>query len=86
MEDVNSTTTQLQRKSRQEGNLSYPIGPFRIMGTLGTVESTEARNALLNQKRNRATGRLNLAQDWASFDTSLSLEEAFAKEPLTHDG
>ncbi|MDE0426473.1 MAG: hypothetical protein OXN25_16600 [Candidatus Poribacteria bacterium] len=82
VEDVNSTITQLQRKSRQEGNLSYPIGPFRIMGTLGTVESTEARNALLNQKRNRATGRLNLAQDWASFDTSLSLEEAFAKEPL----
>ncbi|MDE0554749.1 MAG: hypothetical protein OXI24_11065, partial [Candidatus Poribacteria bacterium] len=82
VEDVNSTITQLQRKSRQEGNLSYPIGPFRIMGTLGTVESTEARTALLNQKRNRATGRLNLAQDWASFDTSLSLEEAFAKEPL----
>lgn len=82
VEDVDSTTTQLQQKSRQEGNLSYPIGPFRIMGTLGTVESTEDRNALLNQKRSRATGRLNLAQDWASFDTSLSLEEAFAKEPL----
>ena len=82
MEDVNSTTTQLQRKSRQEGNLSYPIGPFRIMGTLGRVESTEDRNALLNQKRNRTTGRVSLAQDWASFDTSLSLEEAFAKEPL----
>ena len=82
VEDVNATTTQLQRKSRQEGNLSYPIGPFRIMGTLGTVESTEARNAMLNRKRNRATGRLNLAQDWASFDTSYELEEAFAKEPL----
>ncbi len=82
VEDVSAITTQLQQRSRQEGNLSYPIGPFRIMGTLGTVESTEARNALLNQKRNRATGRLNLAQNWASFDTSLSLEEAFAKEPL----
>ncbi len=82
VEDVNSTTTQLQRKSRQEGNLSYPIGPFRIMGTLGTVESTEARNAMLNRKRNRATGRFNLVKDWASFDTSYELEEAFAKEPL----
>ena len=82
VEEVNSTTTQLQRKSRQEGNLSYPIGPFRIIGTLGTVESTEARNAMLNRKRNRATGRFNLVKDWASFDTSYELEEAFAKEPL----
>ena len=82
VEDVNSITTQLQRKSRQEGNLSYPIGPFRIIGTLGTVESTEARNAMLNRKRNRATGRFNLVKDWASFDTSYELEEAFAKEPL----
>ena len=82
VEEVNSTTTQLQRKSRQEGNLSYPIGPFRVIGTLGTVESTEARNAMLNRKRNRATGRFNLVKDWASFDTSYELEEAFAKEPL----
>ena len=82
VEDVNSTATQLQRKSRQEGNLSYPIGPFRIMGTLGTVESTETRNAMLNRRRNRATGRFNLVKDWASFDTSYELEEAFAKEPL----
>ena len=82
VEDVNSTITQLQRKSRQEGNLSYPIGPFRIIGTLGRVESTEARNAMLNRKRNRATGRFNLVKDWASFDTSYELEEAFAKEPL----
>ena len=82
VEDVDSTGGQLQRKSRREGNLSYPIGPFRIMGTLGRVESTEDRNALLNQKRNRTTGRVGLTQDWASFDTSLSLEEAFAKDPL----
>ncbi len=82
MEDVNSATTQLQRKSRQEGNLSYPIGTFRIMGALGTVESTEARNALLNRKRNRATGGFNLVKDWASFDTRYEFEEAFAKEHL----
>ena len=83
VEDIDSTTTQSQRKSRQEGNLSYPIGPFRIMGTLGKVESNEARNALLNRKRNRTTGRINLADfKWASFDTSYELEEAFAKEPL----
>ena len=87
VEDIDSATMQSQRKSRQEGNLSYPIGPFRIMGVLGRVESTEARNAMLNRKRNRATGRVNLARAWASFDTSYELEEAFAKEPLlTVDG
>ena len=83
VEEVNSTTTQLQRKSRQEGNLSYPIGPFRIMGTLGKVESNEPRDAGLNRKRDRTTGRINLVDfKWASFDTSYELEEAYAKEPL----
>ena len=83
VEDADSTEMQLQQKLRQEGNLSYPIGPIRIMGTLGRVESNEARNAPLNRKRNRATGRVNLADfKWASFDTSYELEEAFAKEPL----
>ena len=83
VEGADATEMQLQEKLRQEGNLSYPIGPFRIMGTLGRVESNEARNAMLNRKRNRATGRVNLADfKWASFDTSYELEEAFAKEPL----
>ena len=35
---IDATEVQSQRKSRQEGNLSYPIGPFRIIGTLGRVE------------------------------------------------
>ena len=83
VEGVDSTGTQLQRKSRQEGNLSYPIGPFRIMGTLGKVESNDPRNATLNRKRDRTTGRINLVDfKWVSFDTSYELEEAFAKEPL----
>lgn len=83
VEDVNSTTTQLQGKSRQVGNLSYPIGPFRIMGTLGKVESNEPRDAALNRKRDRTTGRINLVDfKWASLDTSYELEEAYAKEPL----
>ena len=83
VEDINSTTTQSQGKLRQEGNLIYPIGPFRVMGTLGKVESNEPFNAVLNRKRNRTTGRINLVDfKWASFDTSYELEEAFAKEPL----
>ncbi len=83
VEDANSTATQSQQKSRQEGNLSYPIGPFRIMGTLGRVESNEPRDATLNRKRDRTTGRIGLVDfKWASFDTSYELEEAYAKEPL----
>ena len=83
VEDINSTTTQSQGKLRQEGNLIYPIGPFRLMGTLGKVESNEPFNAALNRKRNRTIGRINLVDfKWASFDTSYELEEAFAKEPL----
>ena len=83
VENSNSTTTQSQSKSRQEGNLIYPIGPFRIMGTLGRVESNEPYDATRNRKRNRTTGRINLVDfKWASFDTSYELEEAFAKEPL----
>ena len=82
-EGADSTRTQALQKSRQEGNLSYPLGPFRIIGTLGRVESNEARNATLNRKRNRATGRIDLADfKWASLNTSYELEEAFAKEPL----
>ena len=82
-EGADSTRTQSLQKSRQEGNLSYPLGPFRIIGTLGRVESNEARNATLNRKRNRATGRIDLADfKWASLNTSYELEEAFAKEPL----
>ena len=78
-----SAQTQSQRKSRQEGNLSYPIGPFRIMGTLGRLESNEARNATRNRKRNRAIGRVDLVKfSWASVNTSYELEEAYAKEPL----
>ena len=61
----------------------YPLGPFRIMGTLGRVESNEARNATLNRKRNRAIGRIHLVDlSWASLNTSYELEEAYAKEPL----
>ena len=82
-EGADSTRTQSLQKSRQEGNLSYPLGPFRVLGTLGRVESNEARNATLNRKRNRATGRIDLADfKWASLNTSYELEEAFAKEPL----
>ena len=82
-EGADSTRTQSLQKSRQEGNLSYPLGPFRILGTLGRVASSEARNATLNRKRNRATGRIDLAEfKWASLNTSYELEEAFAKEPL----
>ena len=83
MEGTDSTRTQSLQKSRQEGNLLYPLGPFRVLGTLGRVESNEARNATLNRKRNRATGRIDLAEfEWASLNTSYELEEAFAKEPL----
>ncbi len=82
-EGEDSTRTQSLQKSRQEGNLSYPLGPFRILGTFGRVASNEARNATLNRKRNRATGRIDLAEfKWASLNTSYELEEAFAKEPL----
>ena len=82
-EGADSTRTQSLQKSRQEGNLSYPLGPFRILGTLGRVASNEARDATLNRKRNRATGRIDLAEfKWASLNTSYELEEAFAKEPL----
>ena len=78
-----STRTQSQQKSRQEGNLSYPIGPFRFIGTLGKLASTEARNATLNRKRDRAMGRIDLVDfSWFSVNTSYELEEAFAKEPL----
>ena len=83
VESEDSTRTQSQQKLRQEGNLAYPLGPFRIMGTLGRVESNEARNATLNRKRNRAIGRINLVDfSWASLNTSYELEEAYAKEPL----
>ena len=83
IEDGGSTQTQSQQKSRQEGNLSYPIGPFRFIGTLGRLESTEARNATLNRKRDRAIGRIDLVNfSWMSVNTSYELEEAFAKEPL----
>ena len=83
MEGTDSTRTQSLQKSRQEGNLSYPIGPFRILGTLGRVESNEPLDATHNRKRNRATGRIDLAEfKWASLNTSYELEEAFAKEPL----
>ena len=83
VEGEDSTRTQSQRKSRQEGNLSYPLGPFRIIGTLGRLESNEARNATLNRKRDRAIGRINLVDfSWVSLNTSYELEEAYAKEPL----
>ena len=83
VEGEDSTRTQSQQKSRQEGNLSYPIGPLRFIGTLGKLESTEARNATLNRKRDRAMGRIDLVEfDWLSINTSYELEEAFAKEPL----
>ena len=83
MEGADSARAQSLQKSRQEGNLAYPLGPFRILGTLGRVESNEARNATLNRKRNRATGRIDLADfKWVSLNTSYELEEAFAKEPL----
>ena len=83
MEGPDSTRAQSLQKSRQEGNLSYPLGPFRIIGTLGRVESNEPRNATLNRKRNRATGRVDLANfKSVSLNTSYELEEAFAKEPL----
>ena len=83
VESEDSARTQSQRKSRQEGNLSYPLGPFRIIGTLGRLESNEARNATLNRKRNRATGRVDLVKfSWVSVNTSYELEEAYAKEPL----
>ena len=82
-EGADATRMQSLQKSRQEGNLSYPLGPFRMLGTLGRVESNEARNATLNRKRNRATGRVDLADfKWVSLNTSYELEEAFAKEPL----
>ena len=71
------------RKSRQEGNLSYPLGPFKIIGTLGRLESSDARNATLNRKRQRTTGQINLVDfKWASLNTSYEFEEAFAKESL----
>ena len=83
VESEDSTRTQSQRKLRQEGNLSYPLGPFRLIGTLGRLESNEARNATLNRKRNHAIGRINLVDfSWVSVNTSYELEEAYAKEPL----
>ena len=83
VEGGDSTRTRSQQKSRQEGNLSYPLGPFRFIGTLGRLESTEAHNATLNRKRNRAIGRVNLVDfNWISVNTSYELEEAFGKEPL----
>ncbi len=83
MDGTDSTRAQTLQKSRQEGNLSYPLGPFRIIGTLGRVASNEPLDATLNRKRNRATGRIDLADfKWASLNTSYELEEAFAKEPL----
>jgi len=83
VESEDSARTQSQRKSRQEGNLSYPLGPFRIIGTLGRLESNEARNATLNRKRNRTIGRVDLVKfSWVSVNTSYELEEAYAKEPL----
>ena len=83
MEGADSTRMQSLQKSRQEGNLLYPLGPFRILGTLGRVESSEAHDATLNRKRNRATGRIDLAEfKWAALNTSYELEEAFAKQPL----
>ena len=83
VESEDSARTQSQRKSRQEGNLSYPLGPFRIIGTLGRLESNEARNATLNRKRNRAIGRVDLVKfSWVSVNTSYELEEGYAKEPL----
>ena len=83
VENEDSARTQSQRKSRQEGNLSYPMGPFRIIGTLGRLESNEARNATLNRKRNRAIGRVDVVTfSWVSVNTSYELEEAYAKEPL----
>ena len=83
VEGADSTRTQSQQKSRQEGNLSYPLGPFRFVGTLGRLESTEALNATLNRKRDRAIGRIDLVDfNWLSVNTSYELEEAFAKEPL----
>ena len=82
-EGEDSSRAESLQKSRQEGNLSYPLGPFRILGTLGRVESNAARNATLNRKRNRATGRVDFAEfKWASLNTSYELEEAFAKQPL----
>ena len=82
-EGGDSTQTQSQQKSRQEGNLSYLLGPFRFIGTLGRLASTEARNAMLNRKRDRAIGRVNLVDfSWISVNTSYELEEAFSKEPL----
>ena len=83
VESEDSARTQSQQKSRQEGNLSYPLGPFRVVGTLGRLESNEARNATLNRKRNRAIGRVDLVKfSWVSVNTSYELEEAYAKEPL----
>ena len=81
MEGVN--TAENFRKFRREGNLSYPLGPFKIIGTLGRLESSDARNATLNRKRHRTTGQINLVDfKWASLNTSYELEEAFAKESL----
>ena len=82
-EGADSAGTEALQKSRQEGNLSYPLGPFRIIGTLGRVESNEQREPTLNRKRNRAIGRVDLTDfKWASLNTSYELEEVFAKESL----
>ena len=71
------------RKSRQEGNLTYPLGPFEVSGTLGRLESNDAQNAIRNRMRNRSTARVNLVGfKWASLHNSYELESAFAKEPL----
>ncbi len=71
------------RKSRQEGNLAYPLGPFEMSGTLGRLASNDAQNAIRNRRRTRSTGRINLVGfKWASLNTSYELESAFAKEAL----
>ena len=71
------------RKSRQEGNLVYPLGPFEVSGTLGRLESNDAQNAIRNRRRNRSTARVNLVGfKWASLHNSYELESDFAKEPL----
>ena len=76
-------TEETFRKSRQEGNLTYPLGPFAVSGTLGRLESNDAQNARRNRKRHRSIGRVNLtALKWASLNTSYELESAFAKEAL----
>ncbi len=71
------------RKSRQEGNFSYPLGPFEIIGTVNRLESNDVVLPSRNRKRNRSIGRVNLIDfKWASLNTSYEFEQVFAKEPL----